>query len=840
MTIRQHYYTSCRTQEKAGFQTKAATPGIPSRTQETLLKLIDYRPPTTIDPRAIDQHPVSLRFFTPSPAEAMLICAQPNGPDEFGRPGNFFAHSLIGPVEAFMEPLAPIFYWQSPFWVRADDSTETALPVLDSLAGSARTTFDYDAIWPFLTARRRDWFYALFCAVLDYPASKRRVVIADSAEHAALWIAALTMALPYQHRALLTFATYHHDPYNAPFLVTGTTPDSSFRFTADDYRKYFVLNTAEGRVSSAPDSEFAQFVCDRFTTDQYETEVLDLFMLLKRRVPGDTPDPARLGTLTRFSLLQSGSVLFSSAQARETTHAIITEITGSRKLDAADIQDLRTAWELVADDLLETHDPALLPDFLAALERLSKIDPDFDTTCPRACAVFGLLIVRGQIDAARPLGSLLHAAYAPDVARAAFSAPDNLAPLIRALGGHDPARLRAFWEFCGPLIAFEQPETVALLAPAFQRTLDAADHAALQTGSERLNIPAEVAAMLEAWLHPQKTINAVTSIARQFHAQRPDSPVYAWVYYAWIAHTPLEGRRQIREIYSEIDPTIVVHELQRDLLRHRGNPAELARMLGAWAAHVPSAHREGILAEALRFLWGREDVNRAAFAEELLRNAGVVALLDDSWQVRLLEAGIKTLELTTPDPSTLALYQQLLERNPQELTPELRSPMQGAVSLATGVLHEGVVDAFNQRFAAMPPEEYRASIITFVERFFAAEQPPDAHGLMAAAAYVLAHRTTFWEVYWAAFQRVLLEEENQQVCLHALDLWFKNEARLASLQPLLPADFFLGLVPALERLQEAKGYNKIAREFEEALGEFSWAALLPELKKSRGILRGWR
>ncbi len=842
MTIRQHYYTSCRTEARAGFQTKAATSGIPRQTEETLLRLISYRPPANADPQAIATHPVSLRFFAPSPAEALLICAQPNGPDEFGRPGNFFAHSLIGPVDAFMEPLAPIFYWGSPFWVRQDDSAETALPALNALADSARSTFDYDAIWPFLTPRRREWFYRLLCAVLDYPAGKRRIVIADSAEHTALWIAALTMALPYQHRALLTFATYHHDPYNVPFLVTGTTPDSSFRFSAEDYRTYFVLHAPEERISAAPESEFAQFVCDRFTANQYETEVLDLFMLLKRRAPGSQPDPAQLAMLLRFHELLAGSGLQSSASVRETTHAVITEITGSRRLDAADVKDLRAAWSLLATDLLETQDTAPLPDFLAALERLSKIDPDFEETCDLACAVFGQLILRGEIDTAAPLESLLHSAYAPNVLRAAFSAAETLAPLVRALDGADPARLRVFWEHCGPLIAFGAPETAALLAPACQQTLAAADHAARQTGYDPLRIPPEVSAMLGAWLRHQKTTNAVTDLAREFHAAHPDSPVYAWVYYAWVGGAPLDNRRQLREIYSQADPGIVTHELQRDLLRFRASPPDLARMIGAWGAHVPAPHRQAKLGEALEFAWDRGGAGKPALAEALLQYPEIVRELHADWQVEVLEAGIEALPLTALDDARLVLCQEVLDHSAHRFRPEVRSRLQGAISMKTGVLHEGVVAAFNADFAALPPEEYRARITEFVGRFFRAAQPPDAHGLMAAAAYIPAHREVFWEVYWAAFQRVLLEEGDHAACLRALDFWFMDGARLSSLHPLLLADFFLGVGAALARLQADKSYHKAAREFDTAAREYPWAALLPdhfpESGKSRGFLKG--
>lgn len=845
MTIRQHYYTSCRNPEtaKTGFQVKAATPGIPRRAEQTLQKLISYRPPGNADPQAIDAHPISLRFYVPAPQEALLICAQSNGPDEFGRPGNFFAHTLVGPVDSFTEPLPPIFYWHSPFWVRTDDTPATSLPELNTLADAARVTFNYDAIWPFLTPQRQAWFYQMLCAVLDYPQSKRRIIIVDSGENTALWIALLTMALPHQHRALLTFATYHHDPYTVPFLVTGTTLDSSFRFMADEYESYFILNTVEGRASTAPPSDFARYVVDHFTPDQYEKTVLDLFMLLKRRAPGTTPDPAQLTALTRFYMLQAGQgILLSSDQIASTTHAVIADITGSNKPDGADMQDLRTAWDLIASDLLATHQTAHLPDFMAALERLSKIDPDFGATCPKACAVFGQLVLDGQLEQAKALQTLLSATYPGDTLRASLSQSDTLGNMVQQLRENDVAQLRAFWEYCGPLLDTDVPATTTALLPVYHRTLETAEHAARDGGYDPLTVPREIHGLLTAWLRPHKTINTITDLVQQFHQQHPGSPVFGWVYYAWVGHAPLEQRVKMREIYGRTDPTIITHELQRDLLRYRNSPVELASLVDTWVAHLPALHREAIALDAVRFLWGRDDVSRSGFASELLKHGGVVRLLDDGWQVQLLEASSQMLRFTTPDPDTLALYRRVLATDDFALSPDVRAKLQGVVSLATGELHEGIIPSLNESFRSMTAEAYRPAITEFVEKFFAATEPPNAHGVLVAAAYVPAQRVAFWQVYWATLTHTLLHDGNLAAVVRALDFWFMDGHYLHRTHPLQLADFFLNLPAALDQLQSEKGYAKTGRAFEALVRERPWAALLPqhfsEGQKSRGFLKG--
>src|SRR5436309_313250 len=119
MSVLQHYYTSCVHSQTnfAGFQVKAMSPGILSETQALIARLIAYSIPATLDERAIQSHPVALRYYYKSPQECILLCSQSNGDDESGRPGNFFAHTLILEPEMF-KSIPPIFYWQSAFWIK--------------------------------------------------------------------------------------------------------------------------------------------------------------------------------------------------------------------------------------------------------------------------------------------------------------------------------------------------------------------------------------------------------------------------------------------------------------------------------------------------------------------------------------------------------------------------------------------------------------------------------------------------------------------------------------------------------------------------------------------------
>src|SRR2546422_11518543 len=121
MTVLQHYYTSFVNREtgSAGFQVKAMSPGISSDMQAAITRMIAYRIPPTLDEYKIKTHPIALRYFYKGPQECIFLCSQSNGTDENGRPGNFFAHSLVMEPDIFTS-VPPILYRKSPFWKKED------------------------------------------------------------------------------------------------------------------------------------------------------------------------------------------------------------------------------------------------------------------------------------------------------------------------------------------------------------------------------------------------------------------------------------------------------------------------------------------------------------------------------------------------------------------------------------------------------------------------------------------------------------------------------------------------------------------------------------------------
>ena len=277
MAIRQHYYTSYMSHGsgRAGFQVKAMSPAITPSDQNMLARLLAYRIPAGMDVFEVERHPIALRYYYQNAESSLLINSQSCGNDNYGRPGNFFAHSLIMPPELFTS-IPPIFFWQSPFWQKTASDEQTELAVLPEL--DIDPSFDIEQVWMLLQKEpARQTLAALMSAVIHLEERGRPIIIIDSAEQVALWIAALSCLLPPPYRPLLSFATWHHNPRMSSFAITGSVPEAQFQVNASDYRTYFILNGVTGERSQEEDSAYARLIASITSEEQYEARLLPFF-----------------------------------------------------------------------------------------------------------------------------------------------------------------------------------------------------------------------------------------------------------------------------------------------------------------------------------------------------------------------------------------------------------------------------------------------------------------------------------------------------------------------------------------------------------------------------------
>ena len=397
MVILQQYYTSWHNQktQKTGFQFKAQSPGITPEIADTLTKLIGYSIPSQADTSTFSTHPIAFRYYVGNNL-AILISSQSSGKDELGRNGNFFAHSIVATPEEIAYPLAPIFYWKSPFWISQDESDETILPLIEHF--DAEVVFDFDSVWTFIhESNRRQWFYQLICAVIDNYQSQRRIIIIDDAESVALWIAAISTVLPPTYCHFLSFSTYHHDPGRVPFIITGTTADSNFRCTSDAYVSYFIINAYEGCVSKAPSSDYADYILARLNQEQYEDEVLDFFNWVERLDSQPQVISRQLDNYINFyQAVNSQPVELEPIKLVVAIRSIISVISQKAAIQVEDVADIRAACAILGDSLLERQDKELIQEYQHSLQLLKRQDKNFEETFEKVFDILTLLVLQKQ------------------------------------------------------------------------------------------------------------------------------------------------------------------------------------------------------------------------------------------------------------------------------------------------------------------------------------------------------------------------------------------------------------------------------------------------------------
>lgn len=261
MSFQQSYYTSCEVGLRGGkgFQFNATTAGMDSALLAQVERLGLYLPPVSLPsrptPEQVNDFPTALLYQQLGDGRVVLAQARYTGMDYSGRFGNYFTHALVSDdplADIVAQKFLPIELWQSEDWVETQTDT-IELPLCDHMHASEHIS--PQAVRKFLADGNRISHLPQFLTAVERALNgDRRVIIVDDDTNVALWIAAVSYALPPRLALRLTFNTYAKNPYQTEFVITGTTSDSDFRFAAHelDYQ-FFVFDFIEGRFSSLQD-----------------------------------------------------------------------------------------------------------------------------------------------------------------------------------------------------------------------------------------------------------------------------------------------------------------------------------------------------------------------------------------------------------------------------------------------------------------------------------------------------------------------------------------------------------------------------------------------------------
>lgn len=820
MAVFQHYYTSFVNQEtgNAGFQVKAMSPGIPADTQSMIMRMISYRIPQSLDEHALATHPQALRYFYKDSQECILLCSQSNGTDENGRPGNFFAHSLVMNPDFFCI-MPPILYWRSPFWRSKDTSISSQIAPLPDFE-SVEPALDVEGVWGFLAQGQRvDFFYKLMCAVVRCNSTHRRIVIIDSADNVAQWIAAVSCMLPPDYRPMLSFATYHHDPYQSQFMITGTTSDSSFRASPDEYRSYFILNMEMGKVSDIEGSPYADEAKNAARSlDVYKTRLLSLFSEYTPRFPKPTRIDEQLDILALYAHLfdparQEG---LASTEVKAISVAL-TSIEQQSAYTQDDLKELQELRQLLWDAYTVQEDPAIHTEYnrVVVLLRKHKVSTDAFVLSELKYFTKGLLRQVAP-DLILPRLDALRNTYGEDKFLSILNQDTYLQWLQQPFVQTGPQQLQRFWKYLGLYLT---PDKRSLHVLVTSLTMINELHQKQQSDQKRefLKSMAEAMAKREkAWLQLAVVLNT-----QQLEDAVKD------LYYFLVYPLDLARRMTYRRIMEVAYPTIVEYEVDNDVYNAGARNGLL--YIESWADYAKQA---GYDSTRLVYTGLRQLKHLCAaqqwteLAPQILVNKHL-APLSQKMADDLLQVALSAISLSRYTPEDVQLCQTY--KGHPGLEEETRLVIDGILAMHTTTLDEDLATRLHQHFKRVSPQTYQAEVRTFLSRFFTSQTKIDynTHVLVIRALFMWDQ---FWQPYWEMFSGKMEYASTAGQVVDILAFWFTPPHLY---HPYIVPDFFIRLPSLLEDVQKSSGNKATFREINALAAKQPWYSSVQDMFVAR-------
>lgn len=825
MAVLQHYYTSYTNQEtgSTGFQVKAMSPGISPDAQSMIMRLISYTIPSSLDAHQLNTHPIALRYYYRNPQESILLCSQSNGPDENGRPGNFFAHSVVMDTSLFSS-IPPILYWKSPFWRKNDPENRTnvlSLPVREEF--DAEPPLDLDSMWHFLaTPKRQALLYKLLCAVVHHNKTQRRIIIIDKIEHVVYWIAAVSCLLPPSYRPLLSFATYHHDPYQTPSLITGVSPDSSFRTSVEDHISYFILDGQTGNTSEIEDSPYAHIAANSAQPELYETRLLPLFTNYLDHFPAPTVIDESLDLLALYAYLQQQQqkVELSSDEIR----AIEIVLTFFEHLDdytQEHIDELANLQPIIWQAYVQQSDPTLYIAHERVVVLLKKHKVPTDTLIQTQIQHFTkqLFLPGKQKEAVTRLQDLSNS-YGEDIITAHINRPLYIKWLIPVLQKQDAQHQRDFWFYIGQYITLgdhSAPLFINLIS--FVNTL------------YRDQRYAEEQVLLNAfWSAAQGREQEWLQLAVKHYQRLPQDGIIKEVYYTFVQKLPLVQRVPYRKIIQQVKNSILKYEIECDILRdieHASRTLEdwcdHAQQLGYNKTEVTTYGLSKLKVQCTEQQWYN-------LAPQLLLNEQIRPLSKEI-EGELVRLAFASASLSQCTPVQNKLYKQYQYH--AALSPQQNTIIQTLLSINKGDMSSDLAPEIHNYVGTLSSEQYHAAIQYCLPAFFQQRITPEAHFYFVYAFFSTRKGANAYEsfcvLYWQTVLAMLTHPMRKEQGLELLSLWFKKpKFPMSYTVPI----FLLHLPAALEKMPRDR-FQDTANIFHTLASQQPWYSAMQELFSER-------
>jgi hypothetical protein len=816
MKILQHYYTSFINQEtgSAGFQVKAMSLGIGPETQTMISRLISYRIPNSLDERATQTHPTALRYYPFNERESLLICSQSSGSDPNGRPGNFFAHTLVTDPQIFTT-IPPILYWKSEFWRIEDDETCTELETLSDLPGDP--ALDIKQMWQFLQQDDHlEAFCKLMCAVVHGKSGRHRIIIVDTDEHVALWIAAVSCMLPPAYRPLLSFTTYHHDPHQSQFFITGIPPSPNLYLTPEDYVSYFILNMHEKQFSAVDDSLYATLVRQFVTPELYDNEMLTFFSNYAHRFPAPTAIDEQLNLIALYAhiMSQEGSITLTPNKLQAIRLALTT-FEQLKYYESQDISDLRHLSNLLWYTYEISSDVGVqqIHQRIVKLLKLHEVPTDeiFKQQLTHYTSrIFKEYVPNTLTDTLAGIEQLLQ-----DYGEAKFidqvNQPTYLHTLSKLTMQAQPHHLICMWKYIGPYLL---PSSAN--CPIFTQSLHV--WGTLKKSTREPKLVQELFSALQRAIEKREQAWLGLLVVNHSRQTLPIEPLYLGLFYCTLVlPLSLEQREPYRNIIFPVLADLVDVEFTYELA-NTDLPMTLPA-IGKWIAYI---QRTGLCEPAALVARGLQSLYKQCNSKQW-KMVARQALIDpqlspflDQWEARLLKDALSQISLSQFKLEHIPLYQRYHQC--PTLSGRSRIIINAMLAMHNRHLSPQLTEELYDYISSLPCESYQTELTSFCNEFFTEQLSDDDHLQMLSAFFVWKYEDIFWLIYW------------EKLCVQPSEVMARLFAFWFTLLPMRLPHMYVTQSFLLLLRQNLQYYQKIP-DFQKALNKQAdspWYAAIQE------------
>ncbi len=813
---------------------------------------------------------MALRYSYEGPDRGYLLCSQSCGSDSENRPGNFFAHSLVIEPKEFTK-LPPIFYWQSLFWQREDPVTR---PDIDSLPPVSMTDVEVgskietEGVWDFLAqGERREHLYKLLCAIIHSAKTFRRVVILDTTENVAWWIAAVSTLLPPDYRPLLSFATYHHDPVVCHYLITGTTLE---QFQGSS-QAYFVLNAGSGTTGEVQDLPYARRIARAAQPDQYAT-LLTLFRDYVGRFHTPTAIDEQLDMISLYAAFHEPRS--DAPLASEELQALETALDSFEQPRESDVRELDRLEEILTQAENQQGSSTKLR---KALERvrvllrkldapMAKIGGNEKPITPLGSEVPDVVhagedkrIQEGQNDGGGVLPPTLHVQYNANrlnqdqgqdqqtlerelryyleavtrensqsledqllpmrrgfdlnTLKAAINQPEYLNKLVMQLKASHLEQTRRLWLSLGRFIT-PGDHSQSLLIYSL-RVVDQFWNQELQRDRAK--------ALLDAMCN-EAMKGYEQDWMRLAIANRADLPpeCLEQYYYSFICERDLDQREAFRDVVigrndQKLRGSFLLYEILSDI-SFVTSLQEGIEIIERWLKHAQNYRygMEFLLERGLHQLQEQfaDEWHAKTHASRILR-LSLQAPLSKKVEDELVAEFLTTFTFGQFSAADSEIYRRY--KNHRLLKDEVKTTLSDILALIDGRLDKRQADRLYEQVKMFLPAEYRSVVKEcIICNFHQPQFDQKAHINLVKALFTRNHdyAAVFWQIYWDVAAHTLEQKSTAYKFAQVLDCWFLADPG-AFQQSYVVHEFFIQLSDRLEKLQGESRYTEGISKFKQ-------------------------